>query len=114
MVRLPKFHYAFLALFTLSVALQLPVNASVTTFGTGSNQFEMTFVEIGNPGNVDDTTGDPNPAGSVEYAYQLGKYEVSEDMITKFNASQSLTIGHSSRAPISPPRTSVGMRQPVS
>ena len=113
MVRLPKFHYAFLALFTLSVALQLPVDASVTTFGSGLNQFEMTFVEIGNPGNVDDTTGDPNPAGSVEYAYQLGKYEVSEDMIDKFNASQSLTIGHSSRAPISPPRTSVGMRQPV-
>ena len=97
MVRLPKFAYPLLALFTLSAALQLPVNASVTTFGTGSNQFEMTFVEIGNPGNIDDTTGDPNPAGSVEYAYQLGKYEVSEDMITKFNASQSLTIGHSSR-----------------
>ena len=97
MVRLPKFAYPLLALFTLSAALQLPVNASVTTFGTGSNQFEMTFVEIGNPGNIDDTTGDPNPAGSVEYAYQLGKYEVSEDMITKFNASQSLTIWHSSR-----------------
>ena len=110
MVRLPKFAYPLLALFTLSAALQLPVNASVTTFGTGSNQFEMTFVEIGNPGNVDDTTGDPNPAGSVEYAYQLGKYEVSEDMIDKFNASQSLTISHNERG-ANKPATSVSWNE---
>jgi len=97
MFLLPKFAYPLLALFTLGAALQLPVNASVTTFGTGSNQFDMTFVEIGNPGNVDDTTGDPNPAGSVAYTYQMGKYEVSEDMIDKFNASQSLTIRHDER-----------------
>ena len=110
MVLLPKFAYPLLALFTLSAALQLPVNASVTTFGTGSNQFEMTFVEIGNPGNVDDTTGDPNPAGSVEYAYQLGKYEVSEDMIDKFNASQSLTISHNERG-ANKPATSVSWNE---
>ena len=61
MIRLAKFRYALLALFTLSVALQSPVDASVSTFGTGLNQFEMTFVEIGNPGNVDDTTGPPKP-----------------------------------------------------
>ena len=85
MIRLAKFRYALLALFTLSVALQSPVDAGVITFGTGSNQFDMTFVEIGNPGNVDDTTGSPNPAGSVAYAYQLGKYEVSREMITKYN-----------------------------
>ena len=110
MIRLAKFRYALLALFTLSVALQSPVDASVSTFGTGLNQFEMTFVEIGNPGNVDDTTGDPNPAGSVEYAYQLGKYEVSEDMIDKFNASQSLTISHNERG-ANKPATSVSWNE---
>ena len=89
MIRLAKFRYALLALFTLSVALQSPVDAGVITFGDGLNQFEMTFVEIGNPGNDSDKPGegDPDRAGSVAYAYQLGKYEVSRDMITKYNAN---------------------------
>ena len=50
-----------LASFSLLLALLSSADASVTTFGTGSNQFDMTFVEIGNPGNVDDTTGPPKP-----------------------------------------------------
>ncbi len=37
-------------------------------------------------------TPSPNPAGSVGYTYGIGKFEVSRDMITKFNASQSLQI----------------------
>jgi len=56
------------------------------TFGTGANAFSMDFVAIGNPGNAADTTGSPNPAGSVGYTYNLGKYEVSRDMITKANS----------------------------
>ena len=62
------------------------------TFGTGDNAFTMEFVTIGNPGNVADTTGAPNPAGSVAYTYNLGKYEVSRDMITKANSAGSLGI----------------------
>jgi hypothetical protein len=62
------------------------------TFGTGANAFTMDFVTIGNPGNAADTTGNPNPAGSVAYTYNLGKYEVSRDMITKANAAGSLGI----------------------
>ena len=68
------------------------VSAGVVTFGSGVNAFNMDFTTIGSPGNADDTTGDPNPAGGVDYTYQLGTYEVSENMITKFNASQSLQI----------------------
>jgi formylglycine-generating enzyme required for sulfatase activity len=52
----------------------------------------MEFVEIGSPGNEADTQPIPNLAGAVSYTYQIGKYEVSEDMITKFNATQGLTI----------------------
>jgi formylglycine-generating enzyme required for sulfatase activity len=52
----------------------------------------MEFVTIGNPGNAADTTGLPNPAGSVAYTYNLGKYEVSRDMITKANSEGSLGI----------------------
>ena len=67
------------------------------TFGSGASTFNMEFVTIGNAGNAADTTGLPNPAGAVAYDYQMGKYEVSEDMIEKFNASQSLTITISTR-----------------
>ena len=47
----------------------------------------MEFVTIGNPNNGADTTGTPNPAGRVDYYYDIGKFEVSEDMITKYNAN---------------------------
>jgi formylglycine-generating enzyme required for sulfatase activity len=47
----------------------------------------MEFVTIGNPGNSADSTGDPNPAGSVGYTYDIGKFEVSRDMITKYNVN---------------------------
>ena len=66
--------------------------AGTVTFGSGANTFTMDFATIGNPGNAADTTGAPNPAGAVAYEYGLGKFEVSEDMINKFNNSQSLTI----------------------
>jgi len=62
------------------------------TFGSGANAFTMDFVTIGNPGNVADTTGSPNPVGSVAYTYNLGKYEVSRDQIDKANSAGSLGI----------------------
>ena len=62
------------------------------SFGSGDNAFTMDFVTIGNPNNAADTTGDPNPVGSVAYTYNLGKYEVSRDMITKANSEGSLGI----------------------
>ena len=62
------------------------------SFGSGDNAFTMDFVTIGNPNNAADTTGDPNPVGSVAYTYNLGKYEVSRDMITKANSAGTLGI----------------------
>jgi len=62
------------------------------TFGTGANAFSMEFVQIGNPGNAADTSGEPNPAGSVSYIYNLGKYEISRDIIQKANLGGSLGI----------------------
>ena len=43
------------------------------TFGTGANAFSIDFVQIGNPGNTADTTGNPAPAGKVDYTYNIGK-----------------------------------------
>jgi hypothetical protein len=68
-------------------SLAAPGHAGIITFGSGSNQFNMEFVTIGNPGNLADTSGTPNPAGAVGYTYAIGKFEVSEDMITKYNAN---------------------------
>jgi formylglycine-generating enzyme required for sulfatase activity len=87
-----------------------PSFAAVVSFGSGSNQFNMEFVTIGNAGNAADTTGAPNPAGAVGYEYGLGKFEVSEDMITKFNASQSLQITKNTRG-TAKPATSVSWNE---
>jgi len=62
------------------------------TFGSGANAFTMDFVTIGNPGNAADTTGSPNPAGSVAYTYNIGKYEISGDQISKANLIGNLGI----------------------
>jgi len=66
--------------------LLLASPAFADTFGTGVDQFDIDFVTIGNAGNTADTTGAPNPAGRVDYTYRMGVYEVSRDMITKYNA----------------------------
>ncbi|MFN6138887.1 MAG: formylglycine-generating enzyme family protein [Planctomycetota bacterium] len=70
-----------------------PCQAGVVTFGSGTNVFQMEFVTIGNPGNATDTTGAPNPAGAVGYTYGIGKFEVSEDMIDKFNTNFGVANG---------------------
>lgn len=87
-----------------------PSQAGVIIFGTGVNQFTMEFVTIGNPGNAADTTGNPNLAGSVGYEYGIGKFEVSEDMIQKFNASQSLQITKDTRG-VNKPATNVSWNE---
>jgi len=70
------------------------VNAQTITqnFGVGVNSFSIDFVTIGNPGNAPDTTGIPNPAGSVSYTYSIGKYEVSREMIDKAKMAGGLGI----------------------
>jgi formylglycine-generating enzyme required for sulfatase activity len=80
-----------LSLAALAVSAQAQT-ITTTTFGSGADQFSIDFVTIGNPGNVADTTGSPNPAGRVDYVYNIGKYEVSRDMINKANAAGSLGI----------------------
>jgi formylglycine-generating enzyme required for sulfatase activity len=83
-------------------SMAAPSEAGIVTFGSGGNQFNMDFVTIGNAGNAADTTGAPNPAGAVGYEYGLGKFEVSEEMIEKFNASQSLQITKDTRGTAKP------------
>lgn len=74
------------------LCLATSANAAIVTFGSGEIRFDMEFAWIGNPGNAPDTTGVPNPAGSVAYTYWMGKHEVSRDMIAKANAAGNLGI----------------------
>jgi formylglycine-generating enzyme required for sulfatase activity len=109
------FHGRWIRLRVLSIAagalataasMAAPSYAGTVTFGSGSNAFNMEFVTIGNPNNLADTTGSPNPAGSVGYTYGIGKFEVSEDMITKYNAdfgtANSLAITKDTRGTAKP------------
>ena len=91
-------------------SMAAPSQAGTITFGSGGNTFNMEFVTIGNAGNAADTNGAPNPAGAVAYEYGLGKFEVSEDMIEKFNASQSLQITKDTRG-TAKPATSVSWNE---
>ena len=59
-------------------------------FGSGENSFDIEFVKIGDAGNVADTTGEPNPAGAVDYVYNIGKFEISRDAVEKANAQGGL------------------------
>lgn len=77
----------------------LPDRAAGDSFGSGANAFDIEFVEIGNPANPADTTftgltGDlyRTSAGSVDYAYRIGKFEISREMIDKANAEGLLGI----------------------
>lgn len=71
------------------------------SFGSGSNQFQIEFVTIGNPGNTADTAQaslgfPPMPTsvsiGSVAYSFHLAKFEISRDMVEKANQAGSLGI----------------------
>jgi sulfatase modifying factor 1 len=72
------------------------------TFGSGVNTFDIEFVRIGSPGNVPDTAGDPNPAGAVDYAFRMGKFEISEQMINKANILGGLGLTTDIRGPDKP------------
>ena len=67
-------------------------------FGSGANSFNIEFVDIGNPGNAADATGNPNPVGAVPNKFGIGKFEISEDMITKANTLGGLLLTKDNRS----------------
>ena len=93
-------------------SMAAPSQAGTITFGSGGNTFNMEFVTIGNAGNAADTDTNAKPlnAGAVGYTYGIGKFEVSEDMIDKYNTNfgtaNSLVITKDTRDP-NKPATSV-------
>jgi hypothetical protein len=69
----------------VTASMASPSYAGTVSFGSGINLFNMDFEIVGDPGNAADTTGVPNPAGGVNYIFGIGKYEVSRDMVNKYN-----------------------------
>lgn len=85
----------FIAILAVALSCNFSVHRAagdIVAFGSGGNQFNIEFVAIGNPGNAADTTGLPNPAGSVAYNFNMGKFEVSRDMVDKANTLGGLGI----------------------
>jgi formylglycine-generating enzyme required for sulfatase activity len=66
---------------SLFIAATLIVHSSAQsdTFGTGSNQFTLDFVNVGNTANTNSSLG----YGAVPYEYRIGKYEISQHQVTK-------------------------------
>ena len=81
-----------LMLIVVSASFLATNAAQADSFGSGINQFDIEFVDIGDPDNPDDMTGNPNTVGKVEYAYRMGKHEISRGMITKANNEGNLGI----------------------
>ena len=79
--------------FSLVIAMVLNANAQsllniTNIFGVGDNEFSIEFVHIANPGNSANGSGN----GSVNYAFNLGKYEISREQILKANSAAGLGI----------------------
>lgn len=64
-------------------------------FGAGTDQFNMDFVEVGNPNNPKNTLsigGVQYQGGQVNYLYRMSNYEVSRGMINSANSLGGLGI----------------------
>jgi formylglycine-generating enzyme required for sulfatase activity len=94
----------------VSASLVTTASASLTidTFGTGGNAFTMNFVDIGNSGNVNDTS--PSGYGGVANTFRMSTYEVSESMINKANTAGGIGITLDARG-ADKPATSVSWNE---
>ena len=69
-----------------TLSLWLAALACLLAAPAGADQITYEMVTVGNPGNGTDTSGRPNTAGfgSVDYSYQIGKYDVTIGQYTAF------------------------------
>ena len=87
------------AVFLIAIVSLLLMPRSVRadfTFGSGADQFTITTVTVGNAGNSGDagtTYSGHVSAGSISYTYEVMKYEVTRDMVFKFNNQNSASSG---------------------
>jgi formylglycine-generating enzyme len=84
-----------LAICLVTACVMVTTNTALAdTFGTGSNQFNIDLVNIGNAGNAADPyTG--SKYGVVGYNYRIGKYEVTNAQWNAFTAIAGAPTGNS-------------------
>jgi len=78
--------YRAAAAFVLAFALLSPAPSRADTFGSGSNSFEISFVQISQTNNATDPASGSR-YGAVPYEYRTSINEISQNMITKATAS---------------------------
>jgi formylglycine-generating enzyme required for sulfatase activity len=69
--------------------------ALVVSFATSAHAITINWVTVGDPGNTADTTGQPNPAGAVADAFQIMKFEFTNQQYTDFLNSVAATDTYS-------------------
>lgn len=67
------------------------ITGSVDNFGSGSHQFSIDFVNVGNAGNPGDVSS-RNNYGAVPYEYMMSVYEISQSNITMATAGGLLGV----------------------
>ena len=67
------------------------VAALLTSLAVSAHAVTLDMVTVGDPGNTADTTGDPNPAGAVADAFQIMKFEFTNQQYTAFLNSVAAT-----------------------
>ena len=72
------------------VLVSLGASAPGDVFNLPPGQTSLSFVPVGNPGNPSDLTNVYHP-GSVGYAYNIGKYEVTIGQYAEFLDSVAKT-----------------------
>ena len=72
----------------LSVASVKAQTFTTETFGSGTNQFSIEFVEIKDVRNSSDTNG----LGAVDYEFSIGKYEINRDAVLKINVTRNTNL----------------------
>jgi len=77
---------SLIAVFSLAISCVSGVSARAIT---------VDWVTVADPGNAADTTGNPNPAGAVAEAFQIMKFEFTNQQYTDFLNSVAATDTYS-------------------
>jgi len=71
------------------------VVALLTSLALPAHAVTIDWVPVGDPGNTADTTGQPNPAGTVVDAFRIMKFEFTNQQYTDFLNSIAATDTYS-------------------
>jgi len=83
-----KTHARYRLLFALCATLvTFAAKAQADVFNMPAGQTSLQFVAVGDPGNAADTTG----YGAVNYAYEMGKYDITVAQYCQFLNSVAAT-----------------------